>query len=214
MPMNRENAGQLSAELLENLSARGDVVLFPRGELLMTEGDEASSLHILVAGELKVFTRGGKGRELIYNILKPGEFFGEMFLDGGPRSASVIAMVDSRCIVVGHAELRSFMAAYPEFAECLVLKLIERLRHATSQIKGLALDGVYERTIVLLNQVAVTEGELCFVPPDLTQQEIADRVGATREMVNHVFRELIRGGFLSKDKRRRVLITKELPKHW
>ena len=214
MVVTRKNPGQLSVELLENLSGRGDIVRFARGEMLMTEGEVATSLHILLAGQLKVFTRDPKGRELIYNILEPGEFFGEMFLDGGPRSASVKAIVDSRCVVVGQTQLRSFMAAYPEFAECLVQTLIERLRHATAQIKGLALDGVYERTIVLLDQVAITDGEQRLVPPTLTQQEIADRVGATREMVNLIFRALTRGGFLSKDKRRRTLIIKDLPKHW
>lgn len=204
----------LSRELLARLTARGNLKSFARGARVITEGEVSDVLYILVAGELKVFTSDDSGRELIYNILRPGEFFGEMFLDGGPRSASVKAMADSQCVVVGHAELRKFMKAYPEFAECLALKLIERLRHATQQIKGLALDGVYERTVVLLNRVAVQEDGVRIIPPSLTQQEIADRVGATREMINHILRDLTRGGFLSKGKQRRMVIAKELPKHW
>ncbi len=212
--MTQEHSSQLSEELLSQLIARGDLRSFARGERLITEGAVSDSLYILVTGELKVFTGDAKGRELIYNFLAPGEFFGEMLLDGGPRSASVKAVVASQCVVVDHAEIRSFMKAYPEFAECLALKLIERLRHATQQLKALALDGVYERTVVLLNEVAVHEGDIRVIPPTLTQQEIADRVGATREMINHVLRELTRGGFLAKGEERRMVITKELPKHW
>jgi len=204
----------LSRELLARLMTRGDLRSFARGERLITEGEVSDSLYILVVGQLKVYTRDDKGRELIYNILQPGEFLGEMFLDGGARSASVKAVVDSQCVVVDHTAIRSFMKAYPEFAECLALKLIARLRHATEQIKGLALNGVYERTVMLLNSVAVSEGNARVIPPALTQQEIADRVGATREMINHVLRDLIRGGFLAKGEERRLVITKELPKHW
>lgn len=212
--MQDENSGLLSNELLASLMAHGDLRNFARGERLITEGEVSDTLYILVVGRLKVFTQDEKGRELIYNILQPGEFFGEMLLDGGPRSASVKAMVDSQCVVVDHAKIRAFMRAYPGFAECLALKLIERLRHATAQIKGLALNGVYERTVVLLNEVAVQDGDDRIIPALLTQQEIADRVGATREMINHVLRELMRGGFLAKGEERRMVITKDLPKHW
>jgi CRP/FNR family cyclic AMP-dependent transcriptional regulator len=212
--MRSKNANLLSRSLLSELAARGDLRSFSRNDLLIIEGEVSDSLYILIAGQLKVFTQDDKGRELIYNILEPGEFFGEMFLDGGARSASVKAVIDSQCTIVDHSAMRSFMESYPEFAECLVLKLIERLRHATQQIKSLGLDGVYERTITLLNQVALYEEEVRVIPTTLTQQEIADRVGATREMVNHILRDLIRGGFLSKEKNRRMVFVKDLPKHW
>ncbi|MEO6103398.1 MAG: Crp/Fnr family transcriptional regulator, partial [Pseudoxanthomonas sp.] len=144
----------------------------------------------------------------------PGEFFGEMFLDGGPRSASVKAMSEVQCTVVGPAEFRDFMKTYPEFAECLVLKLIARVRHATEQTRSLAFSGVYERTVELLNRLAVDEDAIRVIPVEITQQEIADRVGATREMVNHILRDLSRGGFMDRDDQRRMLILKPLPKSW
>ena len=105
------------------------------------------------------------------------------------------------------------MAAYPEFAECLVLTLIERLRHATAQIKGLALDGVYERTIVLLDQVAITDGEQRLVPPTLTQQEIADRVGSSREMISRLLKDLTEGGYISVAEKL-ITLRKPLPPNW
>ena len=204
---------QLSEDLLEDLSARGDIRTYARGQVLIEEGELSDSLFILVSGELKVFTRDRRGRELIYNVLRPGEIFGEMFLDGGPRSASVKAVCTSMCAVIAPDTFRDFMRNYPDFAEFLVLKLISRVRHATEQVKSLAMNGVYERAVTLLNELAVEEGSVRAIRQEVTQQEIADRIGATREMVNHILRDLMRGGFVVRDKRRLVL-AKDLPKRW
>lgn len=200
--------------MLSSLSARGDLRTFARGVILITEGEMSDSLYVLVAGELKVFTRDERGRELVYNVLSPGECFGEMFLDGGPRSASVKAVCTSICAVIAPDELRRFMQENPEFAECLVLKLIERVRHATEQTRRLALSGVYERAVALLDELAVGANGVRAIEPALTQQDIADRIGATREMVNIVLRDLTRGGFLVRDEQHRMVLPKQLPKHW
>jgi CRP/FNR family transcriptional regulator, cyclic AMP receptor protein len=207
-------ADTLSAELLSQLAQCGDAKWFARNQTLIVEGEVSDSLFVLVSGQLKVFTQDNKGRELVYNILQPGEFFGELFLDGGPRSASVKAVVDSQCVVIDEAAIRIFMQTYPEFAECLVYKLIARVRHATELSKSLALHDVYERTVDLLNKIALTEQDLRVVPVSMTQQEIADRVGATREMINHILRDLTRGGFLSRDENKRLVFKKMLPKRW
>jgi CRP/FNR family cyclic AMP-dependent transcriptional regulator len=204
----------LSSELLTQLGNRGDAKAYAKNETIFAEGDASDALYILVSGQLKVFTTGTNGRELVYNTIQPGEFFGELFLDGGPRSASVKAMVDSQCVKVSQAQMRSFIDDYPKFAECLIHSLIHRLRHATELSKSLALNDVYQRTVALLNRMAVTDGPDRIVPPALTQQEIADRVGASREMINQVIGELMRGGFLARDDRRRMIFMKELPNHW
>lgn len=205
---------QLSDQLLSRLSARGDLRTFARGEVLIHEGEQSDALYILVAGELKVYTTGENGRELVYNVLHAGEFFGELFLDGGPRSASVKAVCTSACVVIGPEEFRIFMRNYPEFAEILVLKLISRVRRATEQLRSMALKDVYERAASLLNELAVIDGEARVIGKSVTQQEIADRIGATREMVNHIIRDLVRGGFLVRDRERGMVLAKELPRHW
>ena len=161
-----------------------------------------------------MFTRDDKGRELVYNVLEPGEFFGELLLDGGVRSASVKAMLESQCIVVHENEIRQFLCDYPEFAESLILKLIARVRHATQQVRSLALDGVYERIVTLFNDIVPFEHTAHSIPITITQQEIADRVGATREMVNHVIRDLVQGGFLRRDQDRQLVVLKKLPRKW
>jgi CRP/FNR family cyclic AMP-dependent transcriptional regulator len=205
---------QLSAQLLAQLTTRGNPRTYQRGEVLFEEGSRSDSLFILLSGELKVFTRGDHGRELVYNVMRSGEFFGELSLDGGPRSASVKAVTTSICVVVGRELFRDFLTTYPEFAESLVLKLIARVRHATEQLRSVALKDVYGRVVTLLNELAVERNGLRSLDRSVTQQEIADRVGASREMVNQIFRDLVRGGYIEKDKERHMLIARELPRNW
>jgi CRP/FNR family cyclic AMP-dependent transcriptional regulator len=206
-------SSRLSPELIDLLTARGDARAIARGELVIQEGEYSDSLFILLSGQLKVFTQDDRGREVIYNSLEPGEVLGEMFLDGGPRSASVRATSDAQCIEVRGAEIRAFMRQYPEFSEALVVKLIERLRHATLQIRSLALDGVFARTVTAIGELALDAAGKHYLPAIITQQQIASRIGATREMVNHVFRDLLKAGVLTRDEHGDWLITKPLPKH-
>jgi CRP/FNR family cyclic AMP-dependent transcriptional regulator len=124
----RKELDPLSPQMITLLGTRGDVRSFVRGALLIEEGDASDALYILVKGQLKVFTRDDKGRELVYNMLEPGEFFGELLRDGGVRSASVKAMVESQCIVVHENDIWQVLCDYPEFAESLILKLIARVR--------------------------------------------------------------------------------------
>lgn len=203
----------LPQALLDLLTSRGGIQAFEAGHVVIREGEISTNLYILLAGELKVLTNDGRGRELIYNVLRPGEYFGEMSLDGKPRSATVKAVVDSQCAVIGNDEFRAFMRAYPEFTENLVIKLIGRLRHATRKLRSVAFDGVYERTTALLEEAAVMDGDARRIPRHLTQQEIANRVGATREMVNQVLRDLVRGGFIVKESKVGMRIVKKLPEH-
>lgn len=192
------------------LAQMGKVKTYKKNEILINEGETSDALFFLVAGQLKVFTRDPNGREVVYNILEPGDVCGETFLDGGPRFASVKATLPSECIVLPEARFQELISE-PDFAQCLLRDLTKRLRRATQMIKDLVLTDVYGRTIVLLNTTVVNEGQERVVPKWLTQQEIADRVGATREMINHVIADLIKEGFLRRDDKRRLLLAKPLP---
>lgn len=204
----------LPQPVLDAATAVGGVRRFEAGDILFHEGDACDTVYVLLSGSLKVYSRHDNGREVVYNVLAPGELLGEMVLDGGPRSASVQALEPSECLVVEGDDVRGLLRAHPEFAETLVLKLIARLRHATRTIRGMALEGVYERVVSLLEQTAVEcAGQRC-VPRNLTQAEIARRVGASREMVNHVLGDLIRGGFIHKDRDHRMTLLKALPGRW
>ena len=212
--MKVQHTDRLLPETLQQLSSDGDIRHFSKGEVLFQEGDASDALYVLLKGQLKVYSLKGDGREVVYNILEAGEILGELFLDGGPRSASVKAMTDSDCLIVEGELIRELMRTHPKFAECLVIKLIRRLRHTTHKIRSLALDRVYDRVVALLNETAILDGDVRRTPPHLTQQEIASQVGATREMVNHVIRDLIRGGFIHKDQRHRLTLLRKFPEHW
>jgi len=127
---------KISPELLAKLSDRGGQRTFARGELLIREGEDSTDVYILLAGELKAFTTDASGNEVVFNVMTPGEFFGELSLDGDVRSASVQATSGAICVVVPQAEVQAFLGEYPEFALALVMKLIARVRKATLQVKG------------------------------------------------------------------------------
>lgn len=202
---------RLPEELVRRLAASGDVRHFQSGQILMSEGDVADSLYVLISGELKVFSEDDDDREIVLNTIGPGEILGEMLLDGGRRSASVKALCDSECLVIGEEKVRELVRELPDFAELLIHKLISRLRSATRTIRSLALHDVRERVTALLEEVAVSEGDVRRVPRQFTQAEIANRVGASREMVNHIIRDLRRSGYLHKDDRHQMTLLKAMP---
>ena len=204
----------LAQVLLAALSGDGRVRSLAPGEVLFHEGDASDAMYLLLSGRLKVYACNDSGREVVYNVLERGQLLGEMLLDGGQRSASVRALEASDCLVVDSGDVHELLHAHPEFAEVLVLGLIARLRHATRTIRGMALEGVCERVVALLEEVAVGDEGHREVPRALTQIEIARRVGASREMVNQVLRDLVRGGFIHKDRAHRMNLLKPLPARW
>lgn len=211
--MKNKSAPPLPPDLLANLEGFGESKDFEAGDVLVREGDATSHLYVLVSGELEVFTGKANGRELVYNTLRPGEYFGELSLDGNPRSASVRAASPSRCVVIPGETVRTLVRTHPEFAGHLVDRLIRLLRRSTHSLKRMALDDVYERIVALIDEEAILEAGILQLPRALTQQEIANRIGASREMVNHVLRKLKRDGFVAKLPRRGLAIMKTLPKH-
>lgn len=201
----------LPPDVILQLKDRGGVRRFLKGSTLITEGAVSSSLFILLSGQLKVFSKDDRGREVTYNSVMPGEVFGEMILDGGARSASVSAMTDVECLEIRADEIRELIRQCPEFAESIIVKLVERLRNSTALARSLALESVFARTVASINRLAVSDCERRYLPANVTQQQVANRIGATREMVNHVFRKLIIGGFLVRDAQVGLVIAKELP---
>lgn len=174
--------------------------------IFIHEGDSADSAFVILTGRVKVFASDPDGGEIVLNICGPGECIGDMALDGGPRSASVITLDRVTCSVVSRDALRQALAADPDFALRLITTLIRRNRLATSKIKGLALQGVRERVEALLQGLAVERGGARIVGEKLSQVEIAHRVGASRDMVARVFKELQRDGRIRLDRRQIVLL--------
>ena len=119
----------------------------PKNTVVVSEGDETDSLYIIVSGRVKIYVSDEKGKEIVLNEAGPGEFFGEMVLDEGPRSASVMTLEPTQFLVVPKDDFRGFVTNSPEFALHLILKLIRRVRALTNDVKSLALMDVYGREI-------------------------------------------------------------------
>lgn len=206
---------RLPQALLDRLAAQGSVRGFAAHAILINEGDATESVYIVLSGRLKVYSSGEAGREIVLAELGAGEYLGELALDGEKRSASVKTMEPTRCCIVQGGEWRAFLAEHPEFAWHLTLKLVHMVRRLTEQVKGLALQDVYGRVARLLTELSEpSAGDERIVRQRLTQQDIADRVGSSREMVNRVMKELATGGYVLPDDAKQLVIRRRLPAGW
>jgi CRP/FNR family transcriptional regulator, cyclic AMP receptor protein len=199
---------RLPPTLLAALSLHGNTRAFRAQTILLNEGDAGGSLYIVVEGRLRAYASSPEGRDVVLSEHGPGEYVGELSFDGTPRSASVKTLEPTTCCVVPAAQLQGFMAAHPEFALHLSQKLTRMVRRLTEQVKSLALQDVYGRMVRLLMELSDPIGAERVVREKLTQQDIADRVGSSREMVNRVMKELTTGGYVALRDGRHVVLRK------
>jgi CRP/FNR family cyclic AMP-dependent transcriptional regulator len=195
------------------LAALGVERSFARGTIVVSEGDTTDALYIVLSGRVKAFVADASGRELVLGEMGEGRYFGEIVLDGGPRSASVITLEKTHFAIVSREAFASFLASNPKFALRLIKQLMRKVRQLTGDVKSLALLDVYGRVARLLIELAVADGAEAVIPGRLTHHEIADRIGASREMITRIFKDLQSGGYI-KVEARRIVIMKDLPKRW
>jgi CRP/FNR family transcriptional regulator, cyclic AMP receptor protein len=199
---------------LRSLALRGTIRNYRKNSVIINEGEVGESLFVLLQGRVKVYSTDADGREITYNVVEQGDYFAEMWLDGGPRSASVMTLEPSVCAVVGRAALKEHLAAEPDFALELVSQVIRRARAATETARNMALLDVYGRVVITL------EGQKGAAAPgapvtltQITHQNIANRVGASREMVSRLLKDLEKGGYIELGVKR-IILKKKLPAKW
>jgi CRP/FNR family cyclic AMP-dependent transcriptional regulator len=199
---------------LRALARRGEARRVRKGTQLITEGEHGDTLFLVVQGRLRAYSAGLDEREVTYGTYGPGEYVGEMSLDGGPRAAHVEAVEPSLVVVVTRRTLDAYLAADPQFAFELLAKVIRRARTATHSLRQVALNDVYGRLKALLEAEAVPlpDGtrELQPAPSHL---EMSRLIGCGREMVSRVMKDLERGGYVDGG-RRHVRLLKPLPAKW
>jgi len=199
---------------LRRLAQRGELKRFRKGHRIIEEGERGDTIFIILAGQVRVFSSGDRGREITYGSYGAGEYIGEISLDGGLRSASVEAIEPCECAVVTRVTLLRYIAEYPEFAFDLLAKVIRRVRSATLTAKQLALNDVYGRLVLLLNDLAMPQADGSRqIEARLTHQEMANRLGCSREMVSRLMKDLEEGGYVSNVQQRFALV-KPLPMRW
>ncbi len=200
---------------IEALAARGTERTFRRGALIIQEGERGDTLYIVRSGRLRAFIASESGKELTLGLYGPGEYVGEMSLDGGPRSASVEAAEASVCALVTRQTLLGYITEQPDFALDMMARLIRRARLATENARSVALIDVYGRLTRLLDALAGpadAEGQRVLAER-VTHQQIASHLACSREMVSRLLKDLQVGGYIATRERRLVLL-KPLPARW
>src|SRR5437868_12286825 len=168
-----------------------------RSTIVMAGGDATDSLYIVLSGRLKVMMGDAEGKEVILSILGPGEFFGEMgLIDDSPRSASVVAIEACELLSIAKRDFKKCLAENFEMTMAVMRGLVRRLREADRKIGSLALLDVYGRVARLLLDLSENVDGEKIVTKRLPKQDIAKMIGASREMVSRVMKDLQMGGYI------------------
>jgi len=196
-----------SASLLANMVS----VKISKGTILFAEGDGGDQLYVIAEGKLKLGTSSGDGRENLLSILGPGEMFGELSLfDPGPRTSTATAVTDAKLLSLGQEKLLPWLAENPKVSLQLLASLAQRLRRTNEAVGDLVFSDVPGRVAKALIDLGERFGkktdEGLFVHHDLTQEELAQLVGASRETVNKALADFAGRNWLKLDGRA-VLIT-------
>jgi len=204
----------LDATSLDELKAVTVTRAFPKNSIIINEGDENQSLYILESGRVKVYLSDEDGREIVLNTHGPGEYFGEVaLLDDAPRSASVLTLEESKIGMIHKADFEKILRQKPEVALGVIKDLLRRLRLSTESVRSLALMDVYGRVAKLLLDLSEENNGNLTVTEKLTHQDIADRVGSSREMISRIFKDLKQGGYIEVENQR-ITIKDKLPPGW
>lgn len=187
---------------------------FPKNTIILSEGDNSDSLYLILSGKVKVFLNDENGKEAIINYEEAGEYFGELSLiDDSTRSASIMTVEQSTLAVITKQAFHQIMKDNPDIAIHLLKDMVRRIRGLTEGIRSLALSDVYGRLSRTLLGMAVDRDGQMVIKEQFTQQELANRIGASREMVCRIFKDLVKGGYIRVEQKQ-TLILKTLPSRY
>ena len=203
----------LSAESLAEIEQHSSVKSFRKNAIIISQDDKSYSLYVILSGRVKVFVSDEDGREAVLNYQGAGDYFGDLALiDKQPRVASVMATEASKFMIISRQDFLTCLSRNPEIAINLIKPMTQRMRMLAKNVSSLALMDVYGRVArILLQQAVEKEGEM--VTGRITQQEIAEMVGASRAMVSRILKDLKTGGYISVHNKC-VTIHQKLPGRW
>lgn len=204
----------ISPEVLIRLAEKAAQRTYPKHAVILNEGDEAGPLFVILSGKVRVFLSDAAGKEVTLSVQEKGSYFGELsLLDDEPRSASVMTLEKTVCGLVAKTEFRKWLAEHPDVSGSLIKGLTRRIRILTESVRGLALCDVYGRLSRLLYDLADAGTELPTILDRPSHQELANRIGSSREMVSKIMKDLVNGGYVSHEGRS-LTIRRKLPAFW
>lgn len=188
---------------------------YRKGSVIINEGERTDALFVVLTGRAIAVSIDDQGRQIVLNEFGPGDHFGEMsFIDKSPRCADVEVTTSTRLMVIPRERFMEVISLNPRICLSLIKGLNDKLRNTTEQVKDLVFRDVYCRVARLFDKISRThENGSRIIEERLTHQQIADRVGSSREMVSRIFKELRGGGYIDV-RNKKISILKELPYKW
>ncbi|MEE9395744.1 MAG: Crp/Fnr family transcriptional regulator [Methylococcales bacterium] len=205
---------EVEEDALRTLASLTIVRTKPRNSIIFNEGDESGNLHIILSGKVRVYLSNEEGKEVTLNQQDAGTYFGELALfDDSPRSATVITLDNSTFGIISKEAFKTWLNQHPDAALKIIKEMVKKIRDLTENVKGFALCGVYGRLIKTLKGMAVEKDGQLVIDNRPTQQNLANMIGCSREMVAKIYKELIKGDYISVDGKV-LTIKRKLPDAW
>lgn len=206
LALDPEGAAALRASLTERAVAKG--------EIIFQEGEPGDRLYVILEGKVKLGRSSNDGRESLLAILGPGEMFGELSpFDPGPRTSTAAALTDAVILALSNEQLRPWLAGRPEVAAALLQALARRLRRTNEAMADLVFSDVPGRVAKALMDLGEKFGEITaeglMVTHDMTQEELAQLVGASRETVNKALADFAQRGWIRLESRQVMILDVE-----
>lgn len=199
---------------IANLERAATLRKFRKNTHIIVVGEESHAAYVLVKGSAYAFTDDDDGNEFIVATFTQGECFGELgLLDGSTRTANVITTSACECLVIPKAEINHEIMKEPRVSQAIIHSLVGRIRGMTEDVSCLALMDVYGRLVRAIENSASDQDDGTRATGRVTHQELASRVGSSREMVSKILKELRIGGYISIDNHC-ISINKALPDRW
>jgi CRP/FNR family cyclic AMP-dependent transcriptional regulator len=199
---------------LEKLAAAAVRKSYPKNVVVINEGDEAGSLFIVVSGKVQAFLSNDAGRTVTLSTQEGGSCFGELsLLDGEPRSASVMTLEPTVCMLIPRHTFQAWLRDHPDAALSIIQSLTCRIRTLTESVRGLALSDVYGRLVKTIQSMAVQDEDGWRIEPKPSHQDLANQVGCSREMISRIMKDLVCGGYISVIGKV-FRINRKLPPSW
>ncbi len=199
---------ELDQDIVKNIESLAATRSYPKNTIVINQGDDSDAFYLVLSGELLVLILHEDGRQIVLGTLQPGDYFGELScLDGDARSATIMTKEASKCLVLSKDGFHNLCSEHPSLIWALIRDLVRKLRKSTRKIEELAFMDVYGRVARYLSEI---QDDDRVIEKRMTHQDIAYAVGASREMVSRIMKELSGRGYI-KQAKGRIQILKNLP---
>jgi CRP/FNR family cyclic AMP-dependent transcriptional regulator len=195
--------------MLKELVPQGKVVNFKKGTVILREGDMSSSLYVILSGYVKAYISDENGKEFTLGFIEPGDYFGEVAMDGGPRSASITTVDTCRLFVIPKADVKILIERHPDFSRDLIGRLIRKIRNLADSVHNLALMNTYYRLAKFITENATKDADGRTITRRMTQQDIAAHIGVSREMISRIISDLTNCGYIVIENKR-IIVLRDL----